>query len=868
MKVAPARPVQSGNGAVPILEEAEPCRTLADFHGPGGRTVLGNILRRQLDSQWLTPTELIHNSRALRPLLEQRELIGALIARIAAAQARQSGQTAAERHAAIEGALEQTVARAADAQLAFARTPNVRSAVDTLLLLGSERSPTGNAGYDCRVALSLDLSGVRGWGAKLDRLLQLIQPERREELTAAVDDVIGDLLASPGAMQELFGTGSTQTVLLLNLCDLVLGRIAVGRAGPDRMGVLNGLFRQGKLPVAQAAVLDRLRRHLRSPQPLAPGQPQLEGKTLQALLANLLTPAGMAGGGPMAEALTIRFARRLEEQGSADALQRAVWAVCRVQADLVCTLHYLAALATAPLAARLMADIVGAFDQALGNEALVEAMVFGSADTELVRDRLKAAVAAIESSGLPGPERARIAGRALHIVDEYAQRGRLGRHLLAVEPVPRRRAIRLAELACSGIVRDGGALPLMRQNIMEIVRHPSFQGELSSRRNDTIVQAELKRLHELLDRLRQGSRTLSQPQRRTGETLTVTAGVAAMEPQASPPDSTPPAQTASPPQLRCQGCFAVLAGVGPCGLCGYPARMENRRGIHLAPGTGLKERYRTGGILGQGGFGATYIGWDERHQARVAIKEYYPANLIARAVGTPQVTPFSDEHAQSFAAGLAKFFNEAQLLAQLRDIKGVVAVRDCFKENGTAYLVMELLEGPTLKRCVTDNGGRLDLRRAMAILTPVMATLQTVHDRGLIHRDVSPDNIVITPSDGPKLLDFGAARTTAARPGLQAANFTVILKPGYAPPEQYAEDGHQGPWTDVYALCATFYRALTGKVPPDATTRFLSDKVPALGEFGVVAPRGLEATLMAGLCMRHQDRPQSMRELLAAFGRR
>nr|WP_255543081.1 serine/threonine-protein kinase [Azospirillum sp. INR13] len=282
----------------------------------------------------------------------------------------------------------------------------------------------------------------------------------------------------------------------------------------------------------------------------------------------------------------------------------------------------------------------------------------------------------------------------------------------------------------------------------------------------------------------------------------------------------------------CPSCYSARGSArgpsGPCTGCGFPAKSDNRPGVHLAPGTVLHGRYRAGRVLGQGGFGATYLGWDDRLRVKVAIKEYYPANLIARLPNAAAVSPFSDEHAETFAAGLTKFLEEARTLARLREVREIVGVQDFFEENGTAYLVMELLEGRTMKKYLADCGGRIDVRRTLSVVTPIAKALQAIHEQGLIHRDVSPDNIFLTNGGDRKLLDFGAARQTA-RPG---AGMTVILKPGYAPPEQYSNEGRQGAWSDVYALCATIYLALTGRTPPDATARFMNDKVPRPSELG------------------------------------
>ncbi|AWK88019.1 serine/threonine protein kinase [Azospirillum thermophilum] len=858
-----------------MIDEAEPCGTLAEFHGPRGRMVLGIVLRQYLESLLITPTEAIHHAKLLKTLMEQGQLVENAAQKVATVQARQPGQDQRTRRLALQAAIDETWVKARAAQVAFAG----RGGLDAVLAAPPGRSPTGDRAYDLRVALSLQLAEIRSWTGKLDRLLELQQWDRDPGLADAVDGAIGDLLAMPAASQELLGTNLLMGGVLVSLCELLFGRVAMEANGPSRLGVLNALFRQDRLPQARAMVLDRIRRQLRAPQPLGRGAFDQEAEYLRTLTGHLLTPAGLVGGPPMADALTVRYSRRLE-QGGASAYRRSLIGIAEGQADLICRIHYLVTVAASPAAERHLGEIADALDAALGNELLVENMVLQTPDVALVERSLAAAVEAVRSSVLPPELRARLAGRLAFIVDEYARRGLLVARLRQIETSLRRRTIRLAELACSGLVREEGALPMMRQHIMEIVRQPQFQAELSASSGGETAQAEVRRLFELLDKLRQTPAAAPQPSaplQPTMQPALLPAGRDGIATVTAPP-AVPPAAArgrpaaASPPSLPpapsrpvaggalCPCCFAARVGQEPCRACGYPLQSDNRAGIHLTPGSILQGRYRTGRVLGQGGFGATYLGWDERLQVKVAVKEFYPANLIARTPGGSAVIPFSDEHARSFKAGLTKFLDEARMLARLRDIKEIVGVQDFFEENGTAYLVMELLDGRTMKKVIAEQGGRLDVRRTLAILTPIMKALQAVHEQGFIHRDISPDNIFVTNTGEKKLLDFGAARQAMEGPGL-----TVILKPGFAPPEQYSQEGRQGPWSDVYALCATAYLSLTGKTPPDATTRFMNDRVPRPGELCAGITPAFEKVILSGLAMRWQDRPQSMRDLLRAM---
>ncbi|MGQ9367114.1 serine/threonine-protein kinase [Azospirillum sp. A39] len=872
--------------AVGSLDEAAICQTLADYHGLQGRIVLGMVLRAHFEALVLTPTETIHLMKHLKGLLDRGQLVENAIARVSIVQARTPGHDQRSRRAAVQNAIAETHAKARAAQLAFADLPRARPPVEAVLALAPGKTPTGDADYDIRVALSLDLQEHRTWPGKLDRLLHWLQWQKDERLSAAVDGVVADVLCTGAAVQELFGGPLTPGAAAVALCELVLGRTSTGPAmGPDRAGVLNALFRQGKLPQSRTAVLDRVRRVLRAPQPLGRGQPPEEADLLKALLGQLLTRGGVVGTGAMAEALTIRYSRRLE-QGGASAFRRSITGIGEGVSDLFCRIHYLCAVSTVAAAERHLGEIADALDAALGNELLVENAVLQAADTAALAEGMGAGAEAIAGSGLPGEVRARLAGRLAGLVDDFVQRGRLMHRLRQVEPVLRRRTLRLAELAASGLVREDGALPILRQQILEIVKQPQFQADLAAQQGSEVVQAEVRRLYELLDRLRQGgpAEAAARPApraapRRAPDPAAVSATPTAVAPLTRPPPpavadgargAPPPrpvpagAPSLAPPPAadeRCPACFERRAVREACRHCGYPAACDSRPGIHLMPGTRLHGRYRVGRILGQGGFGATYLGWDERLQVKVAVKEYYPANLIARAPGGVDVAPFSDEHAKGFAAGLGKFLEEARLLARLRDVKEIVGVQDFFEENATAYLVMELLDGRTLKKAIAEAGGRIDCRRALTLVTPIMRALHAVHEQGLVHRDISPDNIFLTNTGERKLLDFGAARHSAG----SAAGLTVILKPGYAPPEQYAQDGRQGPWTDVYALCATLYCAVVGKPPPDATARFMDDRVPRPSDLVPGVPAAFEAVLMGGLAMRWQERPQTVRALLKAF---
>ncbi len=281
--------------------------------------------------------------------------------------------------------------------------------------------------------------------------------------------------------------------------------------------------------------------------------------------------------------------------------------------------------------------------------------------------------------------------------------------------------------------------------------------------------------------------------------------------------------------------------------------------MQLAPGSILNGKYQIESVIGEGGFGITYRGRDTLLDMPVAIKEYFPYGYAVRNSTVSSQVEISQ--VQQFQDMKQKFLTEARTLAMFSSIPAIVNVRDFFEENGTAYIVMEFLEGITLKQYVTANGA-VDCAWLCTLMLPLLNALDAIHARGLIHRDISPDNIMLMPDGTLKLFDFGAARDYANE---DARSLSVMLKPGYAPEEQYRSRGNQGPWTDVYALCATIYYCITGKAPDDATQRVFSDELQPPSAYGVGISPALEAVLMQGLQIRAENRFQSASELAGAF---
>ncbi|MDR3355552.1 MAG: protein kinase [Synergistaceae bacterium] len=284
---------------------------------------------------------------------------------------------------------------------------------------------------------------------------------------------------------------------------------------------------------------------------------------------------------------------------------------------------------------------------------------------------------------------------------------------------------------------------------------------------------------------------------------------------------------------------------------------------HLAPGTLLRNgRYYIGRVLGQGGFGITYLGWDNDRSERVAIKEYFPLSLVARNPGDQSLSFAGEEARSDFDYGLVRFMDEARVLASFSSAPSIVSILDVFQENSLACMVMEYLEGQDLKHVLSESGKRISPELARNVALHIIDALRDVHAQGLMHRDVSPDNIFITKDGKVKLIDFGAARFAF---GTQNKSLSVVLKPSYAPVEQYQTRGNQGPWTDIYALGATLYRCVTGQLPPESLSRLEDDKLKPPSELGIELPGKMEIAILKALAVKAKDRFQSVLEFRDAL---
>ena len=277
----------------------------------------------------------------------------------------------------------------------------------------------------------------------------------------------------------------------------------------------------------------------------------------------------------------------------------------------------------------------------------------------------------------------------------------------------------------------------------------------------------------------------------------------------------------------CVNCFAPLAGGPFCGHCGFDNGAYQPEPHHLRPGTVLCGRYVIGRAMGQGGFGITYAGFDTNMNRRVAIKEFYPNGFASRdASQTAVVTCTGTGNiAENYRLGVNKCIQEARSLAQLDDIPGVVRGLDQFQANNTAYIIMEFVEGVTLSDYLRRLPQRPDFRQAVELLFPIGNALQKVHERGYVHRDVSPDNIMINSKGELRLLDFGAVKMVVSDDGGKTEH--PIIKRGFSPMEMYSTDGEIGPWSDEYAYCATLYYMITGYKVDEPTRRIYDDTIDA-----------------------------------------
>ncbi len=315
----------------------------------------------------------------------------------------------------------------------------------------------------------------------------------------------------------------------------------------------------------------------------------------------------------------------------------------------------------------------------------------------------------------------------------------------------------------------------------------------------------------------------------------------------------------------CLNCFGTLDSQRVCLSCKKKADDSPSPPHHLPQRTVLNEKYLIYRALGEGGFGITYLAWDISCGLKVAIKEYYPSGYVNRMPRSNQVIINSKQNQAASNRGLKRFIEEAKILAKIKNLPGIVSVRDFFSANGTAYIVMEYLDGISLKKYLQRKGGKVPCDEILAILRPVMDSLISVHKCGLVHRDISPDNIIVTKKNEVKLIDFGAAKQS----NLNGKSLSIVLKQGFAPEEQYRTHGEQGPWTDIYAIGVTIYYAITGSLPPESIQRLYKDTIIRPSEKGATISPTQESALMKSLAVYARHRYQDVTQMITGlYGRK
>lgn len=326
------------------------------------------------------------------------------------------------------------------------------------------------------------------------------------------------------------------------------------------------------------------------------------------------------------------------------------------------------------------------------------------------------------------------------------------------------------------------------------------------------------------------------------------------------------------PNKLCMGCMAELERPGfPCPRCGFDARRYQKPKNSLPLYEIVNGKYLIGRVIGIGGFGITYIAWDFYQGKRVCVKEYFPRRIAVRDFHgstyseqisisincSSQTYSQEPERAQTaYMKGLEAYIKEAENLSRYYMMENIVSIRDFFYGNNTAYIVMEYIDGINMKEYTKRRGGRLMPEEVFVLLKDVLKALDTIHKNNIIHRDISPDNIMLNRAMKAVLIDFGAARDYG-----NTKNASILLKHGYAPVEQYKSDGKQGPWTDVYSMCASMYCLMTGARLPSSTEREKHDTVQRLSAIGIPVSEQQDQAIWRGLRIEPGQRYQSMAAL-------
>lgn len=314
---------------------------------------------------------------------------------------------------------------------------------------------------------------------------------------------------------------------------------------------------------------------------------------------------------------------------------------------------------------------------------------------------------------------------------------------------------------------------------------------------------------------------------------------------------------------RCFSCFKKYdEEYSVCPFCGQIEIRTPKEPIHLAPGTVLANRYVLGESVGSGGFGIVYKAWDAKLETIVAIKELFVNRLVTRAVGQKELI-INTKSREEFEYRKARFLAEARAMAKFGSHKSILNVFEFFEENNTAYIVEELMNGIALNDYLRQNNGKIDIDFALLIANEIGYALKSIHNEGVIHRDIAPDNIFICTGKeiSIKLYDFGAAKLENSTDDV----VDIILKLGYSPAEQYDNSKNIGPWTDIYALGATLYFMLTGVKPDESTNRKIKDEVVSPHVLNPLVSENLSNAVMKAMAIEKHMRFKNVSEFLAAI---
>lgn len=313
----------------------------------------------------------------------------------------------------------------------------------------------------------------------------------------------------------------------------------------------------------------------------------------------------------------------------------------------------------------------------------------------------------------------------------------------------------------------------------------------------------------------------------------------------------------------CINCFQPTGGEEVCMHCGFIQKDKPRQLSHLYPHTVLRGRYIIGTVINNGGLGVVYKAYDLKLETVVAIKEFFPTqnSIASRVPGTTNVIPVNAEREKQFFEYKEKFITEAQTIARFTNVGSIVHIYDIFEENNTAYLVMEYLDGFTLREFMEENSGELDFETALSIILPVMEALDAVHNKNIVFRDVSPDNIFICKDNRVKLIDFSSACFGKDN---ETDNNDFVKKPGFTPPELYRSKGKVGAYTDVYSVGAVLYLMITGKVPEESIDRQEKDKLESPHKLGINLPSYADKSIMKAMALRENARFKRMDDFIRA----